>query len=64
MEYISSWFMLMMSIYWVKTQIPRKNKEALLQTNKEVGLEVNTEKIKYMFLPHHQKAGQSLFNIS
>jgi hypothetical protein len=28
-------------------------------TSKEVGLEVNTERSKYMLLSHHQNAGQS-----
>jgi hypothetical protein len=36
----------------------QKNKEALLDADKEVGLEVNSEKTKYMFMPHYQKSGQ------
>jgi hypothetical protein len=32
--------------------------EALLDINKEVGLEVNTEKSNYTFISHHQNAGQ------
>jgi hypothetical protein len=36
----------------------KKNTETLIDTSKEVGLEVNTEKTKYMFLAHHQNAGQ------
>jgi len=35
------------------------NNTALLDTNREVGLEVNTEKMKYMFMPCHQTAGQN-----
>jgi hypothetical protein len=35
----------------------QKNKEALLDASKEVGLEVNSEKTKYMLISH-KKAGQ------
>jgi len=35
----------------------KKNAEVLLDTRKEVGLEVNTEKTKYMVMSHHQNAG-------
>jgi hypothetical protein len=33
--------------------------EALIDARKEVGLEVNTEKTKYMLLSRHQNAGQN-----
>jgi hypothetical protein len=36
----------------------QKNIEALLGASKEVGLEVNPEKTKYMLMSHNQKAGQ------
>jgi hypothetical protein len=39
--------------------IVMKNAEALLEANKEIGLEVNSEKTKYMLLSCHQTAGQS-----
>jgi hypothetical protein len=35
----------------------KKTRAALLQARKEVGLEVNTEKTKYMVMSHHQNAG-------
>jgi hypothetical protein len=42
-----------------KTQIPYKKKtEALLDASKDVGMEVNPQKIKYMLMSHYQKAGQ------
>jgi hypothetical protein len=41
--------MLMMCIYWEITDTIKKNTETLIDTNKEVGLEVNAEKTKYMF---------------
>jgi hypothetical protein len=40
--------------------IIKKNAEAeVLDASKEIGLEVNSEKTKYMFMPRHQTAGQS-----
>jgi peptide methionine sulfoxide reductase MsrB len=36
----------------------KKNTQTLIDASKEVGLEVNTEKIKHMLLSHHQNAGQ------
>jgi hypothetical protein len=33
--------------------------ETLIGTSKEVGLEVNAEKTKYMLLSRHQNAGQN-----
>jgi lambda repressor-like predicted transcriptional regulator len=38
----------------------KKNTEALLDASKEVGLEVNTEKIKYMLITRSQKIGQNI----
>jgi hypothetical protein len=38
----------------------KKNMETLIDASKEVGLEVNTEKTKYMLLSHHQNAGQCM----
>jgi coproporphyrinogen III oxidase-like Fe-S oxidoreductase len=40
------------------TDTIKKNREALLAASKEVGLEVNPEKSKYMLISHYQKAGQ------
>jgi hypothetical protein len=39
--------------------IIKKNAETLLDASKEIGLEANSEKTKYMFMSHHQTAGQS-----
>jgi hypothetical protein len=36
-----------------------KNREALIDASKEVGLEVNAEKTKYMLVSHDQNAGQN-----
>jgi ABC-type siderophore export system fused ATPase/permease subunit len=37
----------------------KKNTQTLIDASKEVGLEVNTEKTKYMLLSRHQNAGQN-----
>jgi hypothetical protein len=37
----------------------KKNTEALVVTNKEIGLEVNAEKTKYMVMSRNQNAGQN-----
>jgi hypothetical protein len=36
----------------------KKNTEALLQTSREFGLEVNTGKTKHMVVSHHRNAGR------
>jgi hypothetical protein len=38
----------------------KKNTKTLIGTIKKVGLEVNSEKTKYMLLSHHQNAGQKM----
>jgi hypothetical protein len=38
----------------------KKNTEILIDASKEVGLEINIEKNKYMLLSRHQNAGQNL----
>jgi hypothetical protein len=42
-SFLTLWSVLIVLIYW----------------NKEVVLEVNGEKIKYIFMPHHQNVGQN-----
>jgi hypothetical protein len=37
----------------------KKSTETLFDASKEVGLEVNAEKTKYMLLSRHQNAGQN-----
>jgi hypothetical protein len=52
--------MLMMLIYWVGAYIlSGKNTEALVITSKEMGLEVNAEKTKYMVMYRDQNTGQN-----
>jgi hypothetical protein len=38
----------------------KKNTQTLIHTSQDVGLGVNTEKTKYMFLSCHWNAGQNL----
>jgi sorting nexin-29 len=37
----------------------KKNTETLIDTSKEIGLEINVEKTKYMLLSRHQNVGQN-----
>jgi hypothetical protein len=37
----------------------KKKTETLIGASKEVGLEINAEKTKYMLLSYHQNAGQN-----
>jgi hypothetical protein len=37
----------------------KENAETLVTANKEIDLEVNADKTKYMVMPRHQNAGQS-----
>jgi hypothetical protein len=37
--------------------IIKKSTEALLDDSKKVGLKINEEKFKYMFMSHHQITG-------
>jgi hypothetical protein len=37
----------------------KKNMETLIDASKEVGLEINVEKSKYMLLPRHQNVSQN-----
>jgi hypothetical protein len=38
----------------------KKNMESLIDARKEIGLEINVEKTKYMLLSRHQNVGQNL----
>jgi hypothetical protein len=51
---------MLVAIGWEKTNkdTMKKNTEALLDASKEVGLEVNPEKTKYMLMSRSQKTRQ------
>jgi hypothetical protein len=59
MAHISYWSMLIIWNYWEIRQIHKESTETLIDASKEVALEVNTEKTKYMLLSRHQNAGQN-----
>jgi hypothetical protein len=42
-----------------QNSITKKNTEPLIDTSKEVGIEINVEKTKYMLLSCHQNVGQN-----
>ena len=42
-----------------RVHIAKKNTEALAIASKEIGLEVNTDKTKYMVMSRNQNAGRS-----
>jgi hypothetical protein len=52
--YVDDVYILSGSIHTIK-----KNTEALVITSKEIGLEVNAEKTKYMIMSQYQNAGQN-----
>jgi hypothetical protein len=54
MGHISFWLMLGGNIDTIK-----KNTETLIDVSKEVGLEINVEKAKYMLLSRHQNVGHN-----
>jgi hypothetical protein len=59
MGHISFWLTLMMLNYWVDNlDTIKKNTENLIYASKEVGLEINIEKTKYMLLSRQQNVGQ------
>jgi hypothetical protein len=37
----------------------KENKETLSEASKDIGLEINAEKTKYMIMSHHQNSGQN-----
>jgi len=49
----------MMLIYWEEAYTVKENAEALIAASKEIGLEVNADKTKYMVMSRDQNSGQS-----
>jgi hypothetical protein len=43
----------------VHCSVSKENTQTLIDASKEFGVEVNTEKTKYMSLSRHQNAGQN-----
>ena len=60
MVHTSFWLMPMMLIYWGGSiHTVKENAEALVVATKEIGLEVNADKTKYMIMSRDQNAGRS-----
>jgi hypothetical protein len=59
MVHISLWFMLMMIIFWAEAYIIWRKNEASVVGRKEIGLEINADKSKYMVISRDQNAGRS-----
>jgi hypothetical protein len=55
----SSCFASLLTVTYFNIYTIKKNTQTLIDASKEVGLEVNTEKTKYMLLSRHQNAGQN-----
>jgi len=60
MLHTSFWLIPMMLIYWGgSVHTVKENAEALVVATKEIGLEVNADKTKYMIMSRDQNAGRS-----
>jgi hypothetical protein len=57
MGHISYWSMLI--IFLGDSKNNKDNTETLLEASKDVGLEINAEKTKYMIMSHHPSLGQN-----
>jgi len=56
---ISFLFILMMLVLGGSIHTIKRNAEALVVASKEIGLEVNADKNKYVVMPREQNAGHS-----
>jgi hypothetical protein len=59
MVHTSFWLMPMMLIYWKEAYRLKENAESLVVATKEIGLEVNADKTKYIVMARDQNAGRS-----
>jgi hypothetical protein len=58
MGHTSFWFILSVNLLRDNIDNINKNTDTLIDASKEVGLDVNTERVKHMLLSHHQNVGQ------
>jgi pectate lyase len=59
MEHISSWSHKDANLLGESITTLKKNMQVLFYASNEVGLEAETEKIRYAFMSHHQNVGQN-----
>jgi hypothetical protein len=59
MGHISFWLTLIMYLLGDNIDTTKRNTGTLIGASKEVGLEINVEKTKYMLLFRHQNVGQN-----
>jgi hypothetical protein len=57
MGHISCWFVDYMNLLGDNIDTIKKNTENLIYASKEVGLEINVEKTKYILMSHNRNAG-------
>jgi hypothetical protein len=58
MKRMSSWYMLMILLQWMKTDTIKNNTVALLEASKEVGPDIKVQKTQYMVMHRHRNAGR------
>ena len=59
MIHIVFWFMLLMLVYLKEHTYYKEKNRSLVVARKEIGLEVNADKTKYMVMSRGQNAGKS-----